>query len=520
MSHTRSSGFIAQENEKHLNSSRVQDSLRPPLQLQHPEAESTLWCWLHRALARQYLKRALTALADLLAVLGAFCLTFWMASNFLELGDQLAVQVQNLYLILPLILFATALLNGYKTVDYLRPETELEIVLKSVTLAFLLIFATNFLVFKTVIFSRYFILGWYGLALVAVPLGRASLRGGFHLFWKQGWAQQRALLVGSASQAARLQSTLIVQRHLCFRLVGYLSPDGAGEEENVPGVPHLGDLRDWDRMITTLQPNELLVALDDYSQTTHETILAMTRRCQELRLPIVLASDLFNVSNGHCELDEFSGFFVFGQRENSVSISAQRLIKRAMDVGFGLVGCGLTLVMLPFVSLAVKLEDGGPVFFRQEYLGANGRKRHYWKFRTMKVGAAKMLEEDPHFRKRFEENFKLTDDPRVTRVGRFLRKYSLDEFPEFFDVLTGDLSFVGPRTISASEAIRYGRYLDKLLSVKPGLTGFWQVMGRQSTNYDERIRMDMFYIERWSVWLDIVITLKTVYKVVLAEGAY
>ncbi len=136
------------------------------------------------------------------------------------------------------------------------------------------------------------------------------------------------------------------------------------------------------------------------------------------------------------------------------------------------------------------------------------------------MDADRVLQADVALRSRFCEQQKLIDDPRITRVGRFLRKFSLDEFPQFFSVLTGNLTFVGPRTIRQEESVRYGQQLEKLLSFKPGVTGFWQVMGRQTTTYEERVEMDMFYIDHWSIWLDLVIIAKTFWKVLKAEGAY
>ena len=134
--------------------------------------------------------------------------------------------------------------------------------------------------------------------------------------------------------------------------------------------------------------------------------------------------------------------------------------------------------------------------------------------------ADQILKDNPALKARFESFFKLKDDPRILRVGRFLRKYSLDEFPQFFSVLTGHLTFVGPRAITTEARARYGENLPKLLSMKPGLTGFWQVMGRQTTTYEEKIQMDMFYIDHWSIWLDLVIIAKTFREVLRAEGAY
>jgi len=138
----------------------------------------------------------------------------------------------------------------------------------------------------------------------------------------------------------------------------------------------------------------------------------------------------------------------------------------------------------------------------------------------MRLDADDVLAQDPLLKAEFGLKQKLAQDPRVLRSGHFLRKYSIDELPQFFSLLRGELALVGPRVISREEARRYGAYLPRLLSVQPGITGFWQVMGRQLTTYEERIQMDMFYIDRWSIWLDLWIVAKTFWKVLTAEGAY
>lgn len=199
---------------------------------------------------------------------------------------------------------------------------------------------------------------------------------------------------------------------------------------------------------------------------------------------------------------------------------AERTVKRLLDYGFGLAGSFITLLITPMVALAVKLEDGGPVFYWREFVDCDGSVRYYRKFRTMVRNAEQVLREDPKLKREFDEKYKLEVDPRVLRSGRFLRKYSIDEFPQFFSLLTGTLTLVGPRVISQEETSRYGDLLPKLLSVKPGVTGYWQVMGRQNTTYEQRIRMDMYYIDHWSIGLDLRILASTFWKVLRAEGAY
>ncbi len=165
------------------------------------------------------------------------------------------------------------------------------------------------------------------------------------------------------------------------------------------------------------------------------------------------------------------------------------------------------------------LDSGSPVIYRRRVLGPKGEFDAF-KFRSMKPDADSLLAADPALREEFEQNFKLRNDPRLTRVGAVIRKFSVDELPQLFNVLMGQMSLVGPRMITAGELAKYGPYQKQLLSVKPGLTGYWQINGRQAVSYDERVRMDMFYIQHWSFWLDLKIIMKTPVKVLRREGAY
>lgn len=194
--------------------------------------------------------------------------------------------------------------------------------------------------------------------------------------------------------------------------------------------------------------------------------------------------------------------------------------KPVLDCTAGILGSIVTLLITPVVALLIKLEDPGPIFYRSEFVDCDGTVRYYLKFRTMVQNADEVLINNPELRRQFSANHKLKNDPRILRMGRFLRKFSIDEFPQFFSLLTGDLTLVGPRTISRGEVARYGELLPKLLSVKPGMTGYWQVNGRQNTTYDERVRMDMYYVDHRSLRLDLFIIAKTFWTVLRGEGAY
>jgi lipopolysaccharide/colanic/teichoic acid biosynthesis glycosyltransferase len=175
--------------------------------------------------------------------------------------------------------------------------------------------------------------------------------------------------------------------------------------------------------------------------------------------------------------------------------------------------------VLVIVGALVALEGGWPIIYRRQVAGTNGEFDAF-KFRTMRRDADVILASDHALKAEFEQNFKLKNDPRLTRLGAFLRRSSLDELPQLFNVLKGQMSLVGPRMKTAAELERYGHYKELLRTVKPGITGYWQVHGRQDTSYDDRIRMDMHYIQNWSLGMDLRILIKTPMKVLRKEGAY
>ena len=197
----------------------------------------------------------------------------------------------------------------------------------------------------------------------------------------------------------------------------------------------------------------------------------------------------------------------------------QRVVKSCLDF----VGAGILIIVFSpvfvFVGTLVALESGWPVIYRRRVVGT-GKEFDVFKFRTMKQDADSVLASDPILREEFERNFKLKRDPRLTRLGAFLRRLSLDELPQLFNVLKGQMSLVGPRMVTAEELEKYGRYKSVRRAVKPGITGYWQVHGGQEVCYEERIRMDMYYLENWSLVMDLKILVKTPLKVLRKEGAY
>ena len=456
---------------------------------------------------------------DLLAITLAHMLAYRIAQHYFHVPTDAVNPFGYHRFYIPFFAVILYLLEGYKSPELRRPEQELERSCKAVALSFLGLVLFNFVVLRTGVFSRYMLVTWFALACLLLVALRFSLRLIHEKLWSAGLCRRRAVLVGSSAGLAEYQQLLSIQKHRGYDLVAVLVHSAkqvpAGRMPDLPTEVFLDQL---ENSLVGKQADVLIVAFS-VGPSEEEWLTELLCRCKQLRVDVELYSPVLATANLNYDHDEFSGCFRF-YAKSQWSLALQRGLKRAIDIVIGLIGSGVTLLLTPIVFALISLEERGPLFYRSAYLRQDGSTRYYMKFRTMLINADHILETDPALRSRFREQHKLIDDPRITKVGRFLRRFSLDEFPQFFSVLVGDLAFVGPRTIRQEEAVRYGSHLKKLLSVKPGLTGFWQTMGRQTTTYEERVYMDMFYVDRWSIWLDLVIIAKTFWTVLKTEGAF
>jgi exopolysaccharide biosynthesis polyprenyl glycosylphosphotransferase len=457
---------------------------------------------------------------DLLAISLAHMLAIRFMEQFLRVPINGLNLLESYRVYIPFFAAVLYLFDGYKSPELRRPEQELERSCKAVVVSFVGIVLFHFVVFRSELFFRYLVVSWFALAVILLVAMRFAFRAVHAKLWKAGLCRRRAVLIGSPAGLSEYQQLLSIQRHHAYDLVCVLV-DSAESESPVAKIPHgplLGALNQCERALASTEANVLIVAHPSVLDG-QQWLAELLRRCKQLRVDVELYPCVLGTSNMNYDLDEFSGCFRFSDKAEW-SATVQRGIKRGMDVVIGLIGSIVTLLLTPIMWLLVNLEDRGPVFYMREFVDSDGQIRYYPKFRTMLKNADAVLHGDPELKAAFISQYKLKDDPRLLRVGRFVRRFSLDEFPQFFSVLSGKLTFVGPRVISGEERHRYGALLPKLLSSKPGLTGFWQVMGRQTTTYQERVCMDMFYIDRWSIWLDLVIIAKTLWKVLKTEGAY
>jgi exopolysaccharide biosynthesis polyprenyl glycosylphosphotransferase len=345
---------------------------------------------------------------------------------------------------------------------------------------------------------------WGGLVISRLTLNRfipAGFSGERHA--------ARTLIVGPVANCRALA------HHKAFRAGGDYSVLGFVDAAVRPAKDALGSITDFSRILHDQRAETVLICGPltdrDFAAVAEASLAA---QCQLLTQP--RAPQLFGVQP--TVIWKSGEPFV---ELNTPAVKAPALLlKRVVDFSASSIGLLLLSPLLAAVALAVKFNGPGPIFYASERWGRGGRPIKIWKFRTMVDGAARILSQDEQLKASFSEQVKLQNDPRVTGVGKLLRRWSIDELPQLFNVLVGEMSLVGPRPKLLGEEEKYGVVFDAVLSVPPGLTGLWQVSGRNSLSYEERIALDLEYVRRCSLWLDLVILLQTVRAVVGGRGAH
>jgi exopolysaccharide biosynthesis polyprenyl glycosylphosphotransferase len=355
----------------------------------------------------------------------------------------------------------------------------------------------------------------WAATIVMVSFGRLVVALGV------GWAHRHhigmtnLLVVGSGRLGKLMMQHVAASPHLGYNVVGFVQ-DLDGPPADFGRFHVLGTMDELDTIIRGNRVEEVIIALPSHQ---HHQILRTVRLCERAGADFKLVPDLYELSLSRIDVDAIEGVPLIGLRR-SLTTSWQRGVKRSMDI----IGASLILALgAPIwlmIALAIKLDSAGPVLYKQERMGYRGDPFSFLKFRSMQTNADQLLEQ---MRAQHADRgviFKDRDDPRRTRVGRFIRRTSLDEIPNFINVLRGEMSLVGPRPPLPNEFAHYEDWEKARLEVVPGITGLWQVRGRSDIDFDEMVLMDLYYIENWSLRLDIQILLQTIPAVLLSRGAY
>lgn len=405
------------------------------------------------------------------------------------------------------------MLSLYDAQDNFRFINELSNLCKASFLAFVSLAGLLFLTYRETSRALFLLFGL--LAFVLLIAVRVFYR--LVLFpraQQNGNGKQNVLILGAGPVGRCLEKELLESSFANFRVVGFLD-DNPAKQAQMDDV--LGDLDAVCQVVEARHIEHVVLALP---LRAHERITQVVTELQSLPVRIWVIPNYFAMALHHAEVEELAGIPLINLRATALSES-ERLFKRAMDLALTLVALPFALPLIAVIAMAIKLDSPGPVFFSQWRVGENGKLFQMLKFRSMVVGAEKMewvIEKVDESGRIVQD--KRVHDSRVTRVGRFMRRTSLDELPQLFNVLRGEMSLVGPRPELPHLVAQYEPWQWKRLVVPPGITGWWQVNGRSDKPMHLHTEEDLYYIQNYSIWLDIHILIQTVWKVLQRSGAY
>ncbi|MFA7404300.1 MAG: sugar transferase [Pelobacteraceae bacterium] len=334
---------------------------------------------------------------------------------------------------------------------------------------------------------------------------------------RKGYNSRNILIIGTGQNALKICELIDSHDQWGLNNLGLIAAADDDLITDTQRYPIIGSINDVITICKERMVDEVVFARDKCNTCD---LGSLFNDLHELGLTVRVVVEFMTPRRSKMQLSLFHGeipMLTF----NSISFNnGQLLAKRFMDFIGAVAGLCVLAVLLPFIALAIKLDSPGPIFFGQPRVRENGRRFICWKFRTMTVDAEEQKQKLMALNEMNGAMFKVKNDPRVTRVGRFLRKFSLDEFPQFWNVLHGEMSLVGTRPPTPDEVATYENWHRKRISIKPGITGLWQVSGRNTVqNFDDVVRLDLLYIETWTIWLDIRILLKTPLVVLSRQGA-
>ncbi len=420
-----------------------------------------------------------------------------------------------LLLIYLVALLASNYLHGFYTFGRTLTNGEiLTLTARSTTIVMLCIMVVLF-AFKIQSISRLFVVMFGVVHFALAMLAKLAMKHITGRMQSQGFNTVNALIIGTGPLARRMIASIASRPELGYRLIGCVDVDPALVGTDVEGIRVIGLASDLENILLREQVDEVFFAMPAHLIGNLPRIIWA---CEEIGIRFSLMADFLQTSIAKAGVRYFLDvpLLTFSTTPSQVG---QLIIKAVLDRVLTAVGIVVLAPVFAAIAIAIKLDSPGPVLFRQVRSGLNGRRFTMYKFRTMVENAEQLQEELRRFNEMSGPVFKMTRDPRVTRVGRWLRRTSMDELPQLVNVLMGDMSLVGPRPPIPEEVERYERWQRRRLSMRPGLTCYWQISGRNEVNFAEWMEMDLMYIDNWSLKLDFIILGKTIPAVISGRGA-
>ncbi len=460
---------------------------------------------------------------DFIAVGAAFRVGYFVRFELgfplfrLEVIPNLEFYVTLVDILIPGWLILYALFGLYNRQNILFGTKEYSLVFSATLTGILLVIVVGFLGPDFVVARGWLVASWL-FAFIFTSVGRLILRRLIRFVRKKGYFISPALIIGQNEEGQLLAEQLSDWEFTGLNILGFV--DSHEMPDNQPVYKNLYRLGGFDGiqgLIEKFGIEELVIAT---SAVTRDELLGLFQKYGvNSKVNVRLSSGLYEIITTGLEVNEVSGVPLV--KVNKVRLTGiDEALKFLVDFGITIPLMVIALPMMAIIALAIKLDSKGPAIYRRRVMGVNGKTFDAFKFRTMHVNGDEILEQHPELKAELARNHKLKNDPRITRIGPFLRKLSLDELPQLFNVCKREMSIVGPRMISPAEVNEYSKYGINLLTIRPGITGLWQVSGRSDVSYDERVRLDMFYIRNWTVWLDLQLLLRTIPAVLKGRGAY
>jgi exopolysaccharide biosynthesis polyprenyl glycosylphosphotransferase len=463
--------------------------------------------------------RRLNIAADLIVTAASFFLAYYLRRDFADHLEDIGPVSDYLWIlliVLPIWWLLLSLHGAYYSQRTTPIMSLIWMVLQVVFWGGIILFAALY-AFKSFLVSRWFVGAFLVTNAVLLSLEKTALMSWLHYIRRKGYNFRTVLIVGIGDRLKEIKHKIDQHPNWGMKVIGFVAIDSAQTNPSTNGLMRLGMLPELSDVLHHYVVDEVIFATPiGYIDRIEDAL----RICEERGIKTQIAMRFYTPTIAKTYVEDMDGLPMLTYSAIPEEVG-KLLCKRVFDFVVSFLGVLVLSPLLTLIALAVKLSSPGPILFKQRRIGLNGRVFWCYKFRTMVQNAEEMRK---HLETRNEMSgpvFKIRNDPRVTRVGRFLRKYSLDELPQLYNVLKGDLSLVGPRPPIVEEVRRYEPWHRRRLSMRPGITGIWQVEGRsQIAEFDEWVRMDLQYIDNWSLTLDLKILLKTIPTVLSGRGAH
>jgi exopolysaccharide biosynthesis polyprenyl glycosylphosphotransferase len=457
---------------------------------------------------------------DVVLICTAFVLALGARYRF-DIGPRVAPEVpvanypQLGVLVLGIMMFTLVMKGAYRRRLSTEVVDEIKTIFGAATIAIASVIVITYMLHRFE-YSRGVIVYLWLFLIALLSSGRTATRFVQSLAYRRGWRVRRLLVVGSSDAGKMIMQSVRNRPDLGYEVVGFVDRRDSERAPQFGRFERLGSIDDLPGLIASERIDDIIVALPG---SAHEQLNPVVRLCEQTGIGLKLIPDLFDVSLSRVQVDNIAGIPLLDVREKPIR-RLERATKRAVDLVIGTSVLLLSLPVMAVVAVLIHLDTGGPIFIRQERVGKDGRPFNCYKLRSMHVDADSLLATLLERNEASGPLFKMRNDPRCTRVGRHLRRLSLDELPQIWNVVKGEMSLVGPRPPLVAEVAKYEEWQMRRLEVKPGMTGIWQVSGRSTLTFDEMVMMDVMYVDSWSPALDLKILLRTGLAVIAGRGAY